>query len=138
MQKALIATMFLFAGVTQAWAGDPTGLWLMSNGKVTVKVAQCGGSLCGKIVALKKPLDKHGRPKIDKENPDQALRSRPVIGISLLDDMKPAGDGRWKGAIYNPDDGRTYDARMSVNGDVMKVKGCLAVFCKTREFIRVQ
>jgi uncharacterized protein (DUF2147 family) len=43
-----------------------------------------------------------------------------------------------EGAIYNPDDGRTYDARMSVNGDVMKVKGCLAVFCKTREFIRVQ
>jgi uncharacterized protein (DUF2147 family) len=80
----------------------------MSDGKVTVKVATCGEQLCGKIVALKKPLDKHGRPKVDKENPNPALRKRPVIGLSLLEDMKPSGDGKWEGAIYNPDDGRTY------------------------------
>jgi uncharacterized protein (DUF2147 family) len=110
----------------------------MSNGKVTVKVSPCGDNLCGKIIDLAKPLDKNGNPKIDKENPDPALRSRPVIGLSLLQNMRPAGEGQWEGAIYNPDDGRTYDAKMTIDGNVMKVKGCIVVFCKTKEFNRVQ
>jgi uncharacterized protein (DUF2147 family) len=125
-------------GATFAFADDPTGVWVMTNGKVTVKVSACGQGLCGRIVGLKKPLDKNGNPKLDKENPDPALRSRPVIGISLLHDMKPSGDGEWRGAIYNPDDGRTYNATMSIEGSVMKVKGCVMIICKTRQFMRVQ
>jgi uncharacterized protein (DUF2147 family) len=119
-----------------ALADDPTGTWILSTGKVTVRVDKCGGALCGKIVGLKKPLDKHGNPKVDKENPNPELRSRPVIGISLLQNVRPAGDGRWQGAIYNPDDGRTYSAVLSLEGDVMKVKGCVVVFCKTNKFLR--
>ena len=51
--------------------------------------------------------------------------------------MKPAGEGTWKGAIYNPDDGKTYSATVKYEGSSMKVKGCVAgVFCKTNKFVR--
>jgi uncharacterized protein (DUF2147 family) len=137
MRNLVAAAGLALALATPAVANDPVGTWIMSNGKVTVQVNKCGSALCGKIVALKKPLDKNGNPKRDKENPNAALRSRPVIGISLLDDMRPDGNGTWQGAIYNPDDGRTYSATMNLDGDTMKVKGCIVVFCKTTKFVRV-
>jgi uncharacterized protein (DUF2147 family) len=120
-------------------AEEPYGTWAMSNGKVTVKVSDCGGTLCGVIVGLKEPISKiDGKPKVDRENPDPSKRKRPVIGLSILIGMKPDGENKWKGAIYNPDDGKTYSASVRLDGSRMKVKGCvLGVLCKTNNFVRV-
>lgn len=111
----------------------------MNNGKVTVRVTECGNSLCGTIVALKEPLDGHGRPKRDKENPNPELRNRPIVGLMILSNMRPDGDNRWKGTIYNPDDGRTYSSRMKLQGEnLMKVEGCvIGVLCKAMKFTRI-
>ena len=140
MIAAAIAGAMLATAAAQARAGGgPNGLWSMSNGKVSVKVSQCGAGLCGTIVGLKEPISKiDGKPKVDRENPDPALRQRALIGLSILIGMKPAGDAAWKGQIYNPDDGKTYSATVKLDGDVMKVRGCvLAVLCKTNDFTRI-
>jgi uncharacterized protein (DUF2147 family) len=134
---AASAMLLLAAGSAQSGT-DALGVWRMSNGKVTVRVANCGGAnLCGTIVALAKPLDKKGRPKVDKDNPNPALRSRPVIGLRILNDMKPTGNNKWEGSIYNADDGRTYASTMRLNGNSMKVKGCVLFICKSLTFNRV-
>lgn len=134
---AVAAGIMGFAGA--ASAEDPaTGIWKLDNGKVTVKVTPCGGNLCGTVVALKKPRDDKGRPRLDKENPNEALRKRPVIGLTILSNMKPEGDNRWNGIIYNPDDGNTYRSRMNLQNDrTMRVEGCIAIFCKAMKFIKV-
>ena len=120
-----------------ARADDAAGTWIMDNGKITVRLAPCDGNLCGKIVAMKKPLDKKGNPKRDKHNPNPALRSRPVIGLTIMAQMKPNGDRRWAGKIYNPDDGNTYTSYMSLVDGQMKVEGCvLAVLCEKITFRR--
>lgn len=143
--RRMLATAGLGSAVLLGTAGaealafDPTGIWKMANGKVTVRISACGQKLCGTVVGLKKPLDKHGRPKRDKENPVQALRQRPVIGLTILNDMRPAGGGQWDGTIYNPDDGNTYTSHMVLqNADTMKVDGCVTIICKSMKFIRVQ
>jgi uncharacterized protein (DUF2147 family) len=134
----LLFAMAMATGASGAMAADPTGTWIMSNGKFTVRVSQCGAALCGTLVALKKPLDKQGRPKVDKDNPNPALRKRPLIGLALLSGMRPKGANKWTGSIYNPDDGRTYSATMTLSGNAMKVKGCaLGLFCKSLRFARV-
>jgi uncharacterized protein (DUF2147 family) len=117
---------------------NPDGVWSMSDGKVTVKVDDCGGNLCARIVGLKEPISKiDGLPKVDRENPDPAKRKRPLIGLSILIGMKPAGENYWKGAIYNPDDGKTYSGTVRYDGQNMKVKGCVAgILCKTNTFVR--
>ena len=122
-----------------AYAGDPSGTWSMANGKVTVKVRRCGGTICGSIARLKEPISKiDGKPKVDRENPDAALRKRPLIGLPILIGMKPAGEDTWRGAIYNPDDGNTYSATLTLAGARMKVKGCVAgILCKTNNFVKV-
>ena len=113
------------------------GVWMLDSGKVTVRIAPCGSELCGSIVGLAKPLNKEGQPKVDKKNPNESLRSRPLIGLTILANMRPSGDNKWKGTIYNADDGRTYSSYMKISGDNMKVKGCVGPFCKTMVFKRV-
>lgn len=142
--KKILATALLVVGlpVTASAAladSHATGVWRMANGKVTVRLAPCGGNLCGTVIGLKKPLDKQGKPKLDKENPNAALRQRPVIGLMILSNLKPAGEGRWNGTIYNPDDGNTYKSKLRLqSADTMKVEGCVSVFCKSMKFIRVK
>lgn len=143
MRKWVAATMALAAGTLvsgTAKANDATGVWRMENGRVTVKVSPCGGNLCGTVVGLKKPHDNEGKPRLDKENPNPALRSRPVIGLTILSNMKPRGEGYWSGTIYNPDDGNTYSSNMTLqSGDTIRVRGCVAgVFCRSMKFIRVE
>jgi uncharacterized protein (DUF2147 family) len=132
-------SLTLMAGAPLAFASGAAGTWAMQSGKVTVNVTECGSALCGRIVALKEPISKiDGKPKIDRENPNPALRARPLIGLSILVNMKAAGGGKWQGAIYNPDDGRTYSGSVKLEGAVMKVQGCvLNLFCKTNTFVRV-
>lgn len=116
-----------------------TGTWRMANGKVTVRVTRCGNALCGTVVGLRKPRDGKGRPRLDKENPNPALRSRPVIGLTILRNMAARGDGYWTGTIYNPDDGRTYSSQMKLqNARTMKVDGCVAgVLCRSMKFVKL-
>lgn len=135
-----VITAGLLALAPPASAGQgATGLWRLSNGKVTVKVSPCGGKLCGTVVALKKMRDDKGRPRLDKENPNPALRKRPVIGLTILSNMRASGSNYWTGTIYNPDDGNTYTSNMQLqNANTMQVQGCVAsVFCKSMKFIRI-
>jgi uncharacterized protein (DUF2147 family) len=141
MRLGFLATVLVMSvplGQALAKAGEPFGTWSM--GKVTIKVTDCGGGLCGTIVGLKEPISKiDGKPKVDRENPDVSKRKRPLIGLAVLIGMKPVGEGKWQGAIYNPDDGNTYSASIKLDGDKMKVKGCVVgILCKTNNFVRIE
>jgi uncharacterized protein (DUF2147 family) len=135
----LSAVVSVTAAAAAHASSDVVGVWRMANGKVTVRLAPCGGKLCGTVIGLKRPLDKNGKPKLDKENPDAALRKRPVIGLTILSNMTANGEGRWSGTIYNPDDGNTYKSKMRLqSADTIKVEGCVVVFCKSMKFVRVK
>ena len=134
---SVVLVMAAPLGQALAKAGEPYGTWSM--GKVTIEVTDCGGGLCGTIVGLKEPISKiDGKPKVDRENPDVSKRERPLIGLAVLIGMKPSGEGKWQGAIYNPDDGNTYSASIKLDGDTLKVKGCVVgILCKSNNFVRI-
>ena len=130
----------LLAGPHLAMAAETSsaGLWKLGSGKLTVKVEQCyGNKLCAKVAGLAHPLHDDGTPKLDENNPNKSLRSRPVIGIQIIDGMSPTGPNSWKGRIYNADDGHTYSAYAKLDGNALVVKGCWGPFCKNLEFARV-
>jgi uncharacterized protein (DUF2147 family) len=137
-RKLGIAGLFyvVLSGLAVAEDGA-RGVWRLDSGKVTVRIASCGDSLCGAIVGLAKPLTKGGHPKVDDENPNPSLRNRPLMGLTVLANMRPTGGNKWKGTIYNADDGRTYSSYIDVSGKRMKVKGCIGPFCKTMIFVRL-
>ncbi len=140
MIRAALAASLLVAGLAGAQAATvPEGVWSLPKGKATVRITSCGDGVCATLVGLGKPLDKQGRPKVDKRNPDRAKRDRPVIGLSLLQGMAPSGEG-WAGTFYNPDDGKTYAGSLAPAGDgTLKLKGCVlgGLLCKTQVLTRV-
>jgi uncharacterized protein (DUF2147 family) len=115
------ALLVLFAGIGAAAAETPSpiGRWLTEGGKSHVEIYACGTQLCGKIVWLREPLFKDGRPKTDLNNSDKALHSRPIIGLPFLwNFVKASEPGVWEGGrIYNPEDGDTYKATITLRPD---------------------
>lgn len=125
-----------------ALASDPSGTWLTQDGRARIRTEKCGvpgDKLCGYVVWLQKPLDDKGAPRTDVKNPDPRKRSRPSVGVQLIEGLKLNGDGRYEGQIYNGDDGKKYDVTIwSEEPGTLSVKGCLVAFlCSTQSWARV-
>ncbi|MEM9794644.1 MAG: DUF2147 domain-containing protein, partial [Pseudomonadota bacterium] len=41
------------------------------------------------------------------------------------------------GQIWAPDDDKTYRSNMALDGDSLKVEGCVAIFCRGQTWTRV-
>jgi uncharacterized protein (DUF2147 family) len=128
--SALTSTLI---GMETAHA-DPMGVWLAEDGG-RIRVNSCGGTvLCGTIVT-----PKAWGPTTDSNNPDPALRGRPLIGVAVLISMRPDGPAKWSGQLYNTDNGQTYDGHLrEINGQTIRVEGCVIGICGGRNLTRVQ
>ena len=138
--QSIACAVALLAATVPARAQSPAGVWLTKDADARVRIADCGGAICGTIVWLKDPIDKNtGKPPVDSHNPDPAKQSRPMMGIKVMYGMKPAGPGKWTGRLYNADDGKTYEGNLMVLGpDNVKVEGCLIGICMGETWQRVQ
>jgi uncharacterized protein (DUF2147 family) len=123
------------------------GRWNMINREAQFEIYKCGEEYCGKISYLKEPCypagEKHGfagRPKLDLENPDPQLRSRPLLGLPLLEGFRYTGDNTWdEGRIYNPEDGKKYRCKLWLDGqNRLNVRGYIgySLFGKTEIWVR--
>ncbi len=132
----MFAGLCLTAGSALA---DVRGVWLVQSGNAHVKIDDCGDKLCGSIVWLKEPLDENGKEKLDKENEDEALRTRKIMGLPMLKDFVADGENAWDdGSIYNAEDGKTYSSEMQLkDANTLEVKGCVLFFCKSQTWTRV-
>lgn len=101
---------------------DILGVWLNQEKDAKIEIFSCEEKYCGKIVWLKEPNylpDSKdgipGMPKLDHNNPDEALRKVPVIGLQIVHGLTYAGKSRWKkGRIYDPKNGKTYSAKIKL------------------------
>ena len=111
--------------------GDISGIWLTQAGDAKIRVGKCGGGVCGVVAWLKAPIDPAtGKPAIDDKNPNPALARRPMIGLPLFSGMRPSGENKWSGQIYNADDGKSYASHISLTGpNTLRVEGCVGVLC---------
>jgi uncharacterized protein (DUF2147 family) len=105
--------------------------WRTASGGGIVRMERCGGDqLCGIIARVLGP-DAAGAK--DANNPDAALRTRPLQGVRILTDFTRRGE-RWTGGrIYNPEDGRSYRSELRLMPDgTLQVKGCLGPICRNQ------
>lgn len=97
--------------------------------------------MCGRIVWLAVPRDAQGVLDRDKNNPNPALRERPLCGLTILWNLHPAGADRWRsGWFYNPDDGQTYRVSARLTSDNVfraRIYVGLPIFGENRSFVRV-
>ena len=114
----LMLTLVLATSPSAAQVPTPAGVWLHANRRIQIEIAPCDDRLCAKIVWFKQPNDAQGQPLIDLKNSDPALRDRPLLGLKVLLGLRRTGENTWEdGKIYNPDDGKNYQALMSIAND---------------------
>lgn len=124
---------------------DILGLWLNEDKDAHIDVYKEGDKYFGKIVWLKDPIDEEtGKPKLDDENQDESLRSRPVLGLLLLREFEFDGDDEWEdGRIYDPKNGKDYSCYIEFKDDtknLLKVRGYIgiAMLGRTTYWTRVE
>lgn len=104
------------------------GVWYNGSKESKIEIYKCDTRYCGKIVWLKEPQS-NGKPKADKNNPDEKLRSRPIIGMELMKGFTYDGDNEWvDGEIYDPKSGKTYSCKMTlINANKLDVRGFVGI-----------
>jgi uncharacterized protein (DUF2147 family) len=115
------------------------GTWWTKGKQARVEIVTCedpSKGVCGKIVWLAKPNDAKGRPQTDRLNPKKDLRSREVVGLQLIEGWREAGPRKWRGKIYDPDKGETFNISISLAGDRLVLTGCIVWGCESETWNR--
>ena len=133
-------TMLVFPAYSQTKADDIIGVWLTSGKEpAKIQIYKSDGKFYGKIIWLKNPIE-NGKQKVDANNPDEAKRNNPIIGLVLLTGFKFDGDEEWNGGdIYDPESGRIYRSYMYLkNKNTLKVRGYVGIslFGRTESWTR--
>jgi uncharacterized protein (DUF2147 family) len=127
-----LAAAFAPAAYPTAAPDAIVGTWLTDEGASKIEVASTksidGGTVySGKVVWLKEPA-RGGKPLLDANNADPALRERPIMGLQILSAFK-AGAGGWGGGtVYSPRAGKSFPADLAIASDgrlQLKVKAGL-------------
>jgi len=123
--------LLLLAGPAHAQAQDPSGTYLSESGETRVRIAKCGQAYCGTIVSVQ------GDAK-DMNNPDARLRGRSLVGVQMISNLKPSGEG-FTGQLYNYKDGKTYTGKMTFAGKAMLLSGCVlgGLICRSQTWSKL-
>lgn len=144
--RTLLLIMVLALGTVatgQNTEGDAIiGVWETGNGKARVNIIKSGNFYYGRIVWLKEPMNEEGKPKVDKNNPDESKRLTPILGLRLLAGFEFKGDNLWEeGTIYDPESGSTYQCKISLeDNNTMNIRGFIGIsaFGRTDTWKRLQ
>ncbi len=122
-RTSLLIAGIALAGVAlsgPAQAADPFGTWVRPSTGTQVNFYNCGGKLCGKIVAVK----------------DQARKN--TIGTVIMKGAEKSGDNVWKGDLLDVESGKTYSGVVTLeSASALNLKGCVAmVLCKGETWVK--
>lgn len=121
LAKRLALAVVLIGLPGAASATDPYGMWIRPSTGTQVSFYDCGGKLCGKIVAVK----------------DQSRKGE--IGTVIMKGSAKTGDNQWKGDLLNTESGKIYAGVVTLKApDALHLEGCVAIICQGETWTRVK
>lgn len=124
--KRLLLTAIAAVFLGSPAVADPVaGNWRSEPGEtggyIHVRIAPCGSGICGVITDV-----------IGNDNTS-------IVGRTIISNMQADGNGRYSGGrIWAPDNDKTYNSKMTLQGsNQLKVEGCVAVFCRSQTWTRL-
>ncbi len=132
---------FYLSATAQSFkADDLIGIWKTGEGTAMVKIYKNGEKYQGRIVWLKEPNDKDGKPKTDVNHPDEKVHTRPIVGLINTWDFTYKEPNEWEnGKIYDPKNGKTYSCTITMTSiNTIDVRGYIgvSVFGRTDSWTR--
>ncbi|MEO1169564.1 MAG: DUF2147 domain-containing protein [Pseudomonadota bacterium] len=133
---ALCLAMLAFQAAPASTQSSITGNWLTEDNRAIISIARCGSNICGRIARILVDVEEGQR---DVNNPDPNLRNRPIEGVRVLTGFRRDGGQYRHGQIYDPENGRSYNARLRLNRDgSLRVTGCVlgGIICQSQTWMR--
>ena len=136
MKKAILLFTFLLGTflsaklLAQDYSSDAIiGVWESGSGKARVNIIKSGNYYYGRIVWLREPNNEEGKPKVDKNNPEESKRTTPLLGMRMLASFEFKGNNVWEdGTIYDPESGSTYNCTISLaENNTMNIRGFIGI-----------
>lgn len=119
----LTALIVAISSAVQAQSDKIEGLWYNDVKDAKIQIYKGGdGKFYGKIVWLKEPL-KNGKPKVDEKNRIPELKKQTLISLVILKGFQKEGNTYSEGTIYDPENGKIYDCKMTYNGKNLSIRG---------------
>ncbi len=141
MKKIVLFSFLIFASFSLIAQDLTQGLWHNEKKSAKVQFYKQGDKMYGKIVWLKDPL-LNGKPKLDKTNPDDALKSKPLLGLVFLKSFINTEKNIWEeGTIYDPENGKTYQCKITiVSPTQLDVRGFIgfSIIGRTSHFTKAE
>lgn len=137
--KTIFITIFvpvlMLASISVAAQVNPDrviGVYLTPQKDGKVSIYKRGNTYFGKLIWGIKSV-------IDRKNPNAALRERNMVGSDFMTDFKYAEGEYVNGKIYDPESGKTYDCKMWLTGNQLKVRGYVGIplLGRTEIFTRI-
>lgn len=124
--KKLMSIAALVLSATAAMADPVVGRWQTqpdAGAFAIIRMSTCGAKICGVIESA---YNESGQ-RIQSDN----------VGKRMVWDMTPQGGGAYRnGKILQPSTGKVYNSKMDLNGNTLRVRGCVGPFCKSQTWAR--
>lgn len=138
MKTFIITCIITIIAATSSLAGgdDILGVWNNQEKDAKIEIYKCGGKYCGKVVWSKEPNYPEGSkdgipgtPRLDHNNPDQALRKTPIMGLDVVRGFVYEDDNTWVGGkVYDPKNGNTYSGKIRlVSPNQLNLRGFIGI-----------
>ncbi len=117
------------------------GEWITADGEALLSLNASERSLTVELLSVAAPLTLNDETprKLDRNNPDSAMRNRPLAGLVLGSLANGPGDGLWRGRLYDPSRGKTYRVEVRlINPDVLRVRAYVGVKALGRTMLWVR
>lgn len=129
---AFIAATALVIAPAFADSTSPAGLWKniddeTGKPKALIRISENNGVLTGQIEKLFRDANEDQNPKCDKC--DGARKDQPIIGMTILSNLKKDGDEYAGGEILDPNNGKVYKSKLHLvdGGKKLSVRGYIGV-----------
>ncbi|OLL32039.1 hypothetical protein BTH42_08780 [Burkholderia sp. SRS-W-2-2016] len=129
---ALAGALLASAVGALAQTTSPVGTWQTIDDhtgqpKALVQITQDGnGELSGKVI---KGLSPNDRPDRRCTECTDSRKDQPILGMTIIDNMKKDGDAWDHGQILDPENGKLYKCKMHLEdaGNKLVVRGYIGV-----------
>jgi uncharacterized protein (DUF2147 family) len=123
--SAITFWLVLIVSVSVSAANDDIGgVWITADGDGLIEIQVRDEQLTG-VIAGSANDPKHTKPaRYDDLNPEPGLRERPLLGLAIFTNLLPSGSNKWKGQVYDPNSGKTYQCTLTlVDANTLKLRG---------------
>ncbi|NNC83184.1 MAG: DUF2147 domain-containing protein [Flavobacteriales bacterium] len=101
--------------------------------KAVVDIYERDGKLYGKIIQLFREPHEEQDPICKKCSGEDA--GKKVIGLEIIKALEPDDDAWEDGTILDAEHGKTYDCKLWLEDGILKVRGYVAFFYRTQEWL---